>query len=172
MCLHSHRVGRRRRRNALIARFFRVHLALLGARGSRASLVWYINRHSRLLYTIIPFRRLRSLTVTVTATLTATSHSLSPFVSCNGTNSKITSSVFDDACEFYEDAKAQLLQTTCTLLHGDLKFPNLFWDNSVNCGEPILSIGGTPDLDKESKILFFSSSKVAMSPISNSSLSR
>ena len=46
-------------------------------------------------------------------------------------------SLFDHAFEFYEDAEAQLLKTPCTLLHGDLKFPNLFWDNSVNGGEPI-----------------------------------
>ena len=45
--------------------------------------------------------------------------------------------LFDHAVDFYEDAESQLLKMPCTLLHGDFKFPNLFWDNSVNGGEPI-----------------------------------
>jgi len=45
--------------------------------------------------------------------------------------------LFDHAHDFYEDAEAQLLTPPCTLLHGDLKFPNLFWDYSTNGGEPI-----------------------------------
>lgn len=45
--------------------------------------------------------------------------------------------LFDHAANFYEDAEAQLLSQSCTLLHGDLKFPNLFWDSGVNGGEPI-----------------------------------
>ena len=45
--------------------------------------------------------------------------------------------LFDHAIEFYEDAEKQLLSHPNTLLHGDLKFPNLFWDNSSVGGEPI-----------------------------------
>jgi len=45
--------------------------------------------------------------------------------------------LFDHAYDFYEDAEAQLLTPPCTLLHGDLKFPNLFWDHSAKGGEPI-----------------------------------
>ena len=54
-----------------------------------------------------------------------------------GTLSKEVIGLFDHAAEFYEDAEAQLLRNPCTLLHGDLKFPNLFWDYGVNGGEPI-----------------------------------
>lgn len=45
--------------------------------------------------------------------------------------------LFDHAAQFYEDAESILLQNPRTLLHGDLKFPNLFWDNNVKGGEPI-----------------------------------
>ena len=45
--------------------------------------------------------------------------------------------LFDHAAAFYEDAEAQLLRRPSTLLHGDLKFPNLFWDYGVKDGEPI-----------------------------------
>lgn len=46
-------------------------------------------------------------------------------------------SLFDHAAKYYEEAEAVLLAAPHTLLHGDLKFPNLFWDHSVNGGEPI-----------------------------------
>ncbi|CEG01922.1 Aminoglycoside phosphotransferase [Ostreococcus tauri] len=55
----------------------------------------------------------------------------------SGTLSGETMELFDHAAKFYEDAEAQLLRKPCTLLHGDLKFPNLFWDYGVNGGEPI-----------------------------------
>ena len=45
--------------------------------------------------------------------------------------------LFDHAAQFFEDAEARLLTPPCTLLHGDLKFPNLFWDFGSNGGEPI-----------------------------------
>ena len=45
--------------------------------------------------------------------------------------------LFDHAAAFYEDAEIHLLRKPCTLLHGDLKFPNLFWDYGVKGGEPI-----------------------------------
>ena len=45
--------------------------------------------------------------------------------------------LFDHAVEYYADAEKQLLLQPNTLLHGDLKFPNLFWDNSSSGGEPI-----------------------------------
>ena len=47
---------------------------------------------------------------------------------------------FDHAAEFYEDAAAQMLSKPCTLLHGDLKFSNLFWDYSGKDGEPIFIV--------------------------------
>ena len=55
----------------------------------------------------------------------------------SGTLSREVIELFDHAAAFYEDAEAQLLRKPCTLLHGDLKFPNLFWDYSVKGGEPI-----------------------------------
>lgn len=45
--------------------------------------------------------------------------------------------LFDHAALFFEDAEALLLTKPCTLLHGELKFPNLFWDFGTNGGEPI-----------------------------------
>ena len=45
--------------------------------------------------------------------------------------------LFDHAIEYYADAEEQLLLPPHTLVHGDLKFPNLFWDNSSHGGEPI-----------------------------------
>ena len=48
-----------------------------------------------------------------------------------------TMKLFDHAYDFYEDAEELLLTPPCTLLHGDLKFPNLFWDTSAKGGEPI-----------------------------------
>mmetsp|Transcript_13447 Transcript_13447/g.54295 ORF Transcript_13447/g.54295 Transcript_13447/m.54295 type:complete len:157 (+) Transcript_13447:2319-2789(+) len=45
--------------------------------------------------------------------------------------------LFDHAAEFYEEAATLLLTRPVTLLHGNLKFPNLFWDTSANGGEPI-----------------------------------
>ncbi len=54
-----------------------------------------------------------------------------------GTLSAEVFALFDHAFEYSEDAEAHLLAHPRTLLHGDLKFPNLFWDFSVNGGEPI-----------------------------------
>lgn len=54
-----------------------------------------------------------------------------------GTLSAATFELFDHAFEFYEHAEAQLLSHPRTLLHGDLKFPNIFWDYAVSGGEPI-----------------------------------
>ena len=45
--------------------------------------------------------------------------------------------LFDHAVENIGEAESQLLRVPQTLLHGDLKFPNLFWDNNVSGGEPI-----------------------------------
>lgn len=45
--------------------------------------------------------------------------------------------LFDHAAENFADAEGRLRRVPQTLLHGDLKFPNLFWDNQVNGGEPI-----------------------------------
>lgn len=45
--------------------------------------------------------------------------------------------MFDHAVLHYREAESYLLKKPCTLLHGDLKFPNLFWDQKVNAGEPI-----------------------------------
>ncbi len=45
--------------------------------------------------------------------------------------------LFDHAVEYYADAEKQLLLHPNTLLHGDLKFPNMFWDNSSSGGEPV-----------------------------------
>ena len=55
----------------------------------------------------------------------------------SGTLSREVIELFDHAATFYEDAEAQLLRKPSTLLHGDLKFPNLFWDYAVKGGEPI-----------------------------------
>ena len=55
----------------------------------------------------------------------------------SGTLSREVIELFDHAAKYYEDAEARLLRKPCTLLHGDLKFPNLFWDYSVKGGEPI-----------------------------------
>jgi len=55
----------------------------------------------------------------------------------SGTLSASTFKLFDHAFEYYEHAEAQLLSHPRTLLHGDLKFPNLFWDYAVSGGEPI-----------------------------------
>lgn len=46
-------------------------------------------------------------------------------------------SLFDHAVEHYETAEKRLLEQPTTLLHGDLKFPNLFWDSTVKGGEPV-----------------------------------
>ena len=48
-----------------------------------------------------------------------------------------TMRLFDHAVEYYETAEIQLLSEPRTLLHGDLKFPNLFWDAASKGGEPI-----------------------------------
>ena len=45
--------------------------------------------------------------------------------------------LFDHAAHLYQEAETHLLTSPCTLLHGDLKFPNLFWDSATNGGEPI-----------------------------------
>jgi len=45
--------------------------------------------------------------------------------------------LLDHAVEYFDDAEAQLLAPPSTLLHGDLKFPNLFWDSGAGAGEPI-----------------------------------
>ncbi len=45
--------------------------------------------------------------------------------------------LFDHAVKFHEDAEKRLQSGVRTLLHGDLKFPNLFWDKSVGGGEPL-----------------------------------
>ena len=45
---------------------------------------------------------------------------------------------FDHAVENFGEAEKLLCQEPQTLLHGDLKFPNLFWDKHANGGEPIL----------------------------------
>ena len=44
---------------------------------------------------------------------------------------------FDHAAANFADAELRLRRAPQTLLHGDLKFPNLFWDYQVNGGEPI-----------------------------------
>ena len=46
--------------------------------------------------------------------------------------------LFDHAFENFGEAEKRLRRVPQTLLHGDLKFPNLFWDHQVNGGEPIL----------------------------------
>ena len=46
--------------------------------------------------------------------------------------------LFDHAVANFGEAGKRLRRVPQTLLHGDLKFPNLFWDNHVNGGEPIL----------------------------------
>ena len=48
-----------------------------------------------------------------------------------------TMKLFDHAFKYYDRAQRELLLPPSTLLHGDLKFPNLFWDHAVNGGEPI-----------------------------------
>lgn len=45
--------------------------------------------------------------------------------------------LFDHAAANFADAELRLRRAPQTLLHGDLKFPNLFWDYQVNGGEPI-----------------------------------
>lgn len=69
--------------------------------------------------------------------------------------------LFDHAAEFYEDAEAHLLRKPRTLLHGDLKFPNLFWDYGVKGGEPVSSIGNMPDPDKALRTSSFFLSRAA-----------
>jgi len=46
--------------------------------------------------------------------------------------------LFDHAMSHLTQAEQQLHRAPQTLLHGDLKYPNLFWDNNVSGGEPIL----------------------------------
>ena len=46
--------------------------------------------------------------------------------------------LFDHAVKNFGKAEMRLRTVPQTLLHGDLKFPNLFWDHQVNGGEPIL----------------------------------
>lgn len=45
--------------------------------------------------------------------------------------------LFDHAAENFGEAEKLLRRVPQTLLHGDLKFPNLFWDHQVSGGEPI-----------------------------------